>query len=184
VDGGGGARDFHAVQQNALAIARDSGIQRALPATRRKFKRVPLNAHRAAPQGVAANDARTRQDVTPAGEPELVLEMIFLGRFRREQFRASGDFHQAFAALAIFVARGGNLDAQGIGAVKQGRASGGGELAVVYVEFYAHQGLAGVSQIAMQEWRLIRHFLRFYIMPDDRRAQVIPKPAGRVAGGT
>ena len=91
----------------------------------RQFKRVAFDFHFAAPQRVAADDAGGGIYLAAAGEAEFFAQMIFLRRAWREQFHALGDFHETLAALAVFVARSGNLDAEPFRAFKKRLAGSG-----------------------------------------------------------
>ena len=75
VDGPGGAFHFDAVDEDAVSIASDRGIELECAIADRQSERVALDAHVSAPHGVAANVAVRGGDAGLARKAEVALEM-------------------------------------------------------------------------------------------------------------
>jgi hypothetical protein len=83
---------------------------------------MPFNAHFTAAHRVTADDSLLGNDFAAARQPEILPEMRFLRRARRKQFHSFSNFHQAFLALALFAARGGNFDPERFRAIEKRKA--------------------------------------------------------------
>jgi hypothetical protein len=87
---------------------------------------------------MAAHEAGVGGHAAAAGEAEIFFEMKLLRRFVGEALHAGGNFHQAFLALALFAARGGDFDAQGLRAIEERRAARGLAWPAVKMQFDGH----------------------------------------------
>ena len=89
VDRPGRAVDFDAVEQDAIAVARDGGIELHLLAAGGQAERVPLDAHLAAAHRVAFDFAGVGDDrSTGTTGGSLSLRCSSCSRRRREQVHA------------------------------------------------------------------------------------------------
>src|SRR6185437_2459706 len=110
VDGGGRTVNFGAVEEYPAAVARDAGIEAPFFVSRGQFEGVSFDAHFAAAHRVAADEAGFGSDFAAAGQAKILAEMRFFRRAWRKKFHSFGDFHEAFLALALFAAGGGDFD--------------------------------------------------------------------------
>ena len=119
VDRAGRAVDLDAVEEDAVAVARDARVERHLLPLVGQAQGVALDAHLAAAHRVAFHLAVVGGDEALAGQAEVVLEVLLGVGGRREQVHALGDFDDALLALAVLAARGRHLDAEPLGAVEE-----------------------------------------------------------------
>src|SRR5580692_252672 len=103
-----------------------------------------LDAHIAAPHGVAADGAGAG-DAGPARETEFAFEVaLFFGELR-EVLHAFDNLYHAFLALALLAAGGGDLDAEAFGVVEERGA--GESFDSLSVDGEKRHGLCTVGQI-------------------------------------
>src|SRR4030095_11302843 len=81
--------------------------------------RLRFDAQRAAPEGMTP-DVAGGHDLRAAREPEAPAQVAFLGSHRGEQLTALLDLDHALAALPLRAARGGDGNADGLGALEKG----------------------------------------------------------------
>jgi hypothetical protein len=81
---------------------------------------VAFDAHLPAAHGVAFDVAFSGDDVGLAGKAEWGFEMFFGLSWIREETDAFSDFDDALFALAIFLARGGDVHADLFGIFEEG----------------------------------------------------------------
>jgi hypothetical protein len=130
--------DFHAIEENSIAVARDAWVEMPGLISDWQLERAGLDFHIAAAHGVAADDAGIGIDFTTAGEAEFFAKVIFLRRAGSEKFHAFGNFHQTLATLAGFAAGGGDLHAERFRAIKKRLTGRGGFLKTVNVKHDTH----------------------------------------------
>jgi hypothetical protein len=135
--------NFDSVQQNAVAVAGDGGIEFDYLAGGRELQGAAFDADVAASQGVASDRAGVVDKAAAAGEAEVVPKMHFLRRFGRKDLHPFGDFHKTFLAPALFAAGGGDVDAEGFGTVKKRRTGRNTGVLLIEVQLDVH-ATAGV----------------------------------------
>ena len=123
MDGSGGTIHFDAVDEDPVTIACDCGIELQSLVVAGQSQRLALDAHVAAPHGLAAHFAVRGCNRGLAGEAKLSFQMAFRLGHRREGIHPLNYFDHAFLALALLAAGCWHVDAEQFGVIEQ-RQSG------------------------------------------------------------
>ena len=123
VDGTGGAFDFDAIDEDAISVARDCGIELEWLVVSRQAQCVPFNPHVAAAHGVATNSAACCSNGGLAGEAKISFEVTLRFGHGRESVHALDHLDHALLALALLPARCGHVDAEEFSVIEEREAS-------------------------------------------------------------
>jgi hypothetical protein len=85
--GGGTAVDFHAVEEDAFAVACNGGVEGEVGRDG-EFVRLIFDHEGPPAHGVALDRAGLGRDASAAGEAEIVLQVLFFGTGSGEVFGA------------------------------------------------------------------------------------------------
>jgi hypothetical protein len=106
------AIDFHAIEQNPVAIAFHRRIERPLRTMDRQFEGLVFDAHRAPVHGMAMHNPLLFHNARATREAESSFKMPLLRPRQGKAVIAIDHFDHALPAFPLFLARGWNGHSQ------------------------------------------------------------------------